>query len=180
MNRHAAEVVARILGHAKLGNIIAPIFSRAFDLDLALGNLILEMVSGTLDGTILQRAEQDLENRLMVVRSRLGRVLSANTEPVRNSECSTCIRGALLKRWAQVAGDPGMEICDWLWQGAGAGAEHTCEAGTDNSAAVKFQKHISGLRKMCSFAFPRRALLSTQNWLVLETLLSLAASLKFL
>ena len=69
----------------------------------------------------------ELERLLLEPRQKLAKVLSCDDAgPISNTRCSTDIRANLLRRWAHVAQDPGISVCDWLTNGAPAGiaAEH--------------------------------------------------------
>ena len=54
-----------------------------------------------------------------------------DTGSIDTSFYSTRIRGHLLEAWLQNAGDPGVDICRWLWEGAPAGlsADLSCLDG---------------------------------------------------
>ena len=53
------------------------------------------------------------------------------TGSIDTSLCSTKILGHMLEAWLQHAGDTGVDICRWLWEGAPAGlsADDSCLDG---------------------------------------------------
>ena len=46
---------------------------------------------------------------------------SVDTNPIKTELYETRVRAHLLYAWLQAAGDPGLPICQWLWEGAPAG-----------------------------------------------------------
>ena len=49
--------------------------------------------------------------------------MGVDTGPVNNELYTTRIRARLLEAWLRHAKDPGLPICQWLWEGAPAGLE---------------------------------------------------------
>ena len=119
--RNAAKVVETMPGHARLGAVLWPLFDGSLEKDGEFERAVLTLVSGKMNDRDIEEAERFIEPKVAAVRARLGRVLGAEVGPAATPSCSTCIRSALLKKWAAVAGDPGAGICDWLVDGAGAG-----------------------------------------------------------
>ena len=84
--------------------------------------MLLELVSGTVNAEDSANMSGELEKLLVEPRQKLAKVLScADAGPVRNPTCPTDIRIILLKRWAEIAQDPGVSVCAWLTDGAPAG-----------------------------------------------------------
>ena len=105
--RNVAKVVANMPGHAKLGSILWPLFDAALNKDNDLENMILEMIFGTCGDDGIASLEDELEAKLAPIRTSLGSVLGASTGQTSTEACSLCIRADLLKRWAEIAKEPG-------------------------------------------------------------------------
>ena len=128
--RDAAEGVAGIPGHLRLGCILRRLLDKFLDSNAVLKQLILSLLIEGMSDQAIREKESALEKMVAGPRRILAQVLGApSADPVQSADYSTCIRAHILKRWAEVAGDPAAGVCRWLFEGAPAGMDlHPVEA----------------------------------------------------
>lgn len=132
-HRNTFDAVSRIEGHAKLGAVMADLCVKFLTECPELENLLLQLASGKLSRDEVKAAEEQVAPLVQRPRAVLGKVLGVkDVDPIRTGDCDTCIRGHILHRWAQIAGDPGADVCRWVWDGAGMGMA----AAPDGAGAI--------------------------------------------
>ena len=120
--RNTSEVISRLSGHLKLGNILCEFFHKTLRGNPHLRKLLVSLGSGIIPVDEIDTARTELDNLVEPVRLTLSKILQCtHSGPVDNDVCDTDIRAELLRRWATAARDPGAGVCDWLTQGAYAG-----------------------------------------------------------
>ncbi len=121
--RDTAEAIERVPGHARLGAVLWDFFTLALDRRPELEKCIHEALAEGLDPGRRKELEAEIDRLVDPVRGDLGRVLGCDDLGPVTGDCSTQIRAGLLRRWADLAGDPGAGVTDWLRRGAAAGIE---------------------------------------------------------
>ena len=109
-------------GHLKLGSILGEFFRGILRKNPRLHKLLVSLGSGDVPEDEQNEARIELEDLVLPIRQKLSKILlCTHSGPVNNDECDTDIRAELLRRWATVARDPGVGVCNWLTRGANAG-----------------------------------------------------------
>ncbi|CAK0821560.1 unnamed protein product, partial [Prorocentrum cordatum] len=122
--RNAADAVAKINGHCRLGPLLRQYFDKFLDRRPDVEHDILLAVSQQASGGAAADHRGPCPSSVDTARRGLQRILQAESGcEIDTGVYSTCIRGHLLHRWAKVAGDPGADAARWLWEGAPAGLE---------------------------------------------------------
>ena len=120
--RNTFEAVSRLPGHLKLGSIFGEFFRGILWKNPRLHKLLVSLGSGDVPEDEQNEARIELEDLVLPIRQKLSKILlCSHSGPVNNDECDTDIRAELLRRWATVARDPGVGVCNWLSRGANAG-----------------------------------------------------------
>ena len=109
-------------GHLKLGSILGEFFRGILRKNPRLHKLLVSLGSGDVPEDEQNEARIELEDLVLPIRQKLSKILlCTHSGPVNNDECDTDIRAELLRRWATVARDPGVGVCNRLTRGANAG-----------------------------------------------------------
>ena len=106
----------------ELGSRLGEFFRGILQKNPRLHKLLVSLGSGDVPEDEQNEARIELEDLVLPIRQKLSKILlCTHSRPVNNGECDTDIRAELLRRWATVARDPGVGVCNWLTRGANAG-----------------------------------------------------------
>ena len=120
--RSTADVIEHCPMHTKIGRLVGQLFKKFIDEDSILSSALIKIIDHKLCDDEFMHLEGIINKHVNIVREQLGFVLGeGRIDEIKENDCSTCIRAHLLRRWAELAQDPGVELCDWLIRGAGAG-----------------------------------------------------------